>query len=393
MNKKVERNKQCYCGNTENSTLHYSMYRYALHYTWRLPLIHSTAVPTTLLTHHHPTSLSISTITTIPLLLKVMTSTKTCRGYKLLLLYLVATLPICFCFQSSLQIAKHGDNIQYPSTLQMANHDGASSKKVVIVGGGIGGLATAARIQSTLPNCEVTIVEKNSEIGGRCGSFERILKQGSFRHEKGPSLLLLPDVYRDVFAACSKSGKGAEDYGLKMAQCVPAYQVVFEDGSKLNVGFPRSSGSKMSLEEVESRRIMDSFEQGGSTKWDDYMRACSAFLDCGLPNFIEEKLDLVSFPSFIQEALRDFGKAWPLKPHSDVLDAIFESEKMKALASFQDLYVGLEPYRNSAQVGGGVFQSTAPAVFGLLAAIELHPSNTKSGGKSDIVLRTHWMCC
>ena len=27
-----------------------------------------------------------------------------------------------------------------------------------------------------------------------------------------------------------------------------------------------------------------------------------------------------------------------MKPHSDVLDAIFESEKMKALASFQDLY-------------------------------------------------------
>ena len=54
---------------------------------------------------------------------------------------------------------------------------------------------------------------------------------------------------------------------------------------------------------------------------------------------------------------------------------------MKALASFQDLYVGLEPYRNAELVGGGVLQSTAPAVFGLLAAIELHPSNDKSGGE------------
>ena len=74
-------------------------------------------------------------------------------------------------------------------------------------------------------------------------------------------------------------------------------------------------------------------------------------------------------------------KAWPLKPHSDVLDAIFESEKMKAMASFQDLYVGLEPYRNNEVLGGGVLKSTAPAVFGLLAAIELHPSNRKSGGE------------
>jgi hypothetical protein len=83
----------------------------------------------------------------------------------------------------------------------------------------------------------------------------------------------------------------------------------------------------------------------------------------------------------LKEALWDFGKAWPLKPHSDVLDAMFESEKMKALASFQDLYVGLEPYRNNELLGGGVLKSTAPAIFGLLAAIELHPSNSKSGGE------------
>jgi len=52
---------------------------------------------------------------------------------------------------------------------------------------------------------------------------------------------------------------------------------------------------------------------------------------------------------------------------------------MCALASFQDLYVGLEPSENSGQIGGGVFRKTAPAVFGLLAALELHPNNEKAG--------------
>jgi len=316
-----------------------------------------------------------------------LTRPPTLNSCILLLLCLAANTSICLGFQQQQlfsRIGRFGPTTSYPlrqmEDLSGDDDDDTKKKKVVIVGGGIGGLATAARIQSMLPNCEVTIVEKNAEIGGRCGSFSLALENGgTFRHERGPSLLLLPDVYREVFTSCSKSGKTAEDYGLKMAQCVPAYQVVFEDGSRLNVGFPRLATEKMSLEEVESRRIMDSLEPDGSIKWDDYMRATSAFLDCGLPNFIEERLDLGSFPSFLQEALRDFGKAWPLKPHSDVLDAIFESEKLKALASFQDLYVGLEPYRNKAQVGGGVFQSTAPAVFGLLAAIELHPSNSKSG--------------
>ena len=74
-------------------------------------------------------------------------------------------------------------------------------------------------------------------------------------------------------------------------------------------------------------------------------------------------------------------KSWPLNPHSDVLDKTFSSNKMKALASFQNLYVGLEPYRNNEKLGGGVLEKTAPAVFGLLAALELHPTNKIAGGE------------
>lgn len=256
----------------------------------------------------------------------------------------------------------------------------SNAKHVVIVGGGVGGLAVAARIKAgSGDNTKVTILEKNSHMGGRCGSFEVEVDGQRFRHERGPSLLLLPEVYRRLFA--ETTGKSAEDYGLTMKQCIPAYQVVFEDGERISVGFPRRADAPMTSEELASRQIMDSWEPNGAAKWDEYMTITSAYLDCGLPNFIEEKLDLDSFPNFLIQSMRDFGKAWPLKPHSDVLDAIFESSKLKALASFQDLYVGLEPYKNPKLLAGGVLQSTAPAVFGLLAAIELHPNNDKAGGK------------
>ena len=59
---------------------------------------------------------------------------------------------------------------------------------------------------------------------------------------------------------------------------------------------------------------------------------------------------------------------------------------MRALASFQDLYVGLEPYKNTDVFGGGVVKKTAPAVFGLLAALELHPTNKKAGGEYLIII-------
>ena len=278
---------------------------------------------------------------------------------------------------------------------------------VVVVGGGVGGLAIASRIASADKSCKVTLLEKNSRdmLGGRCGSFDvTVPKYGTFRHERGPSLLLLKDVYEELFTDCS-DGKNdrdtASDYGLDIVQCIPAYQVVFDDGDRIQLGFPRtqkdatysSKGQAMSEEELASISKMNSYETHGYEKWKEYMAACSAFLNCGLPNFIEERLDLPSFPEFIYQAMRENAKAWPLKPHSDVLDAIFGSEKMKALASFQDLYVGLEPYRNDDRLFGGVLRKTAPAVFGLLAALELHPTNKKAGGKFQfrrfVILRTY----
>ena len=260
-----------------------------------------------------------------------------------------------------------------------------NQRRVIVVGGGVGGLATAARIAAKTrvsnevrPLHEVLILEKNPTVGGRCDSFSvSIPGYGIFRHEQGPSLLLLPHIYERLFIDC---GSSAEEHGLRIAPCIPAYQVVFDDGDRLNVGFRRDDpGKPPSESELESRATMEYFEEDASKKWDGYMQACQAFLDCGLPNFIEEKLNLKSFPAFLAESLRGWGKSWPLKPHSDVLEAFFDSTKMRALASFQDLYVGLEPYRNDQLLAGGVFGTTAPAVFGLLAAIELHHENERCG--------------
>jgi phytoene desaturase (3,4-didehydrolycopene-forming) len=254
--------------------------------------------------------------------------------------------------------------------------------RVVVVGGGVGGLAVAARIASA-SSSQVIVLEKNSVLGGRCGSFHVETKLGRFRHERGPSLLLLKQVYQDLFQDCSR--KNSESYGLEMRQCIPAYQVVFDDGDAIELGFPAGVSECEEAEEA-CRSKMDAYETSGSRKWDEYLACTAAFLDCGLPNFIEERLDLPSFPAFLRESLRDRFKSWPLKPHSDVLDATFKSNKMRALASFQNLYVGLEPYRNDAFFGGGVLRTTAPAVFGLLAAIELHPSNKNAGGTCRIAV-------
>ena len=291
---------------------------------------------------------------------------------------------------SSLSMSSEKSLQESQSQSQSQTQHQHQNQHVVVVGGGIGGMAVAARIassqQSSDSTTRVTLLEKNAEIGGRCGSFWVNADQEEdnlFRHEQGPSLLLLKSVYEDVFR--ETTGREAIDYGLQMVQCSPAYQVVFDDGDRISVGFPKtekhSSNSALLLEEQESRSRaqMETYEPDGAAKWDDYLATTEAYLDAGLPNFIEEKLDLWSLPNFLYRSLKDGAKAWPLRAHSEVLDDLFESDKLRALASFQDLYVGLEPYKNNDLLGGGVLKSTAPAVFGLLAAIELHPSNKNAG--------------
>ena len=281
---------------------------------------------------------------------------------------------------------------------KVVNKHGDNQQRVVIIGAGVGGLATAARISSQMPNVEVIVLEKNSrnKLGGRCGSFDvNVDGVGAFRHERGPSLLLLKDEYESLFAECTKAettqnqkNSAAKAYGLDMKQCVPAYQVVFEDGDTILTGFPRSKCNEgLSLDEIKDIQILEQesinkfnlLENNGFQKWQKYLDTCAAFLDCGLPNFIESKLDLGSFPKILVESLKEGGKRWPLQPHSTMLSSLFTSPKMIALASFQDLYVGLSPYAVKGQFGGGILRKTAPAVFGLLAAIELHPTNERAG--------------
>lgn len=206
-----------------------------------------------------------------------------------------------------------------------SDDNGKRQQHVIVVGGGVGGLAVAARVMAACGDDDavrVTILEKNHQVGGRCGSFWVDVVNDSnsnttsssssthrIRHERGPSLLLLPDVYRQLFT--DTTGKNAEDFGLTIRQCLPAYQVVFEDGDCISVGFPSSvtaSDKSLQRQEESSRAKMNLYEPNGSDKWDEYMAITSAFLDCGLPNFIEERLDLKSFPNFLVQSLKDSAK-------------------------------------------------------------------------------------
>lgn len=97
--------------------------------------------------------------------------------------------------------------------------------RVVVVGGGFGGMASAARLAKL--GHEVTLVEASDHLGGALGTVE----QDGFRWDAGPSHTLLPAVVRDLFR---KTGRPAEKE-IELVPLDPVRRHVFEDASVLDL--------------------------------------------------------------------------------------------------------------------------------------------------------------
>jgi phytoene desaturase len=87
----------------------------------------------------------------------------------------------------------------------------------------MGGLAAAARLAAQ--GHRVTVLERSTGVGGKLGWFAR----DGHGFDTGPSLLTLPQVYRDLFAA---TGTPIEDV-LDLRRLDPAAELRFADGTRL----------------------------------------------------------------------------------------------------------------------------------------------------------------
>jgi len=125
--------------------------------------------------------------------------------------------------------------------------------RVVVVGGGLGGTASAARLAKL--GHEVTLVEHLATLGGAIGFVE----QDGFRWDAGPGATALPAVLRDLFR---KSGRPLE----REAELVPVEPIRehrFEDGTRLAL----PSGSRAAQKDA----VDDALGSGLGTQWVDYV--------------------------------------------------------------------------------------------------------------------------
>lgn len=93
-------------------------------------------------------------------------------------------------------------------------------KRILVVGAGIGGLASAVRLQKA--GYDVELLEKEPRVGGK---MNQIGDKG-FTFDVGPTIVMMPELYREVFEQC---GRDPDDY-------IPMEKSRAVDGDKFLVG-------------------------------------------------------------------------------------------------------------------------------------------------------------
>ncbi len=97
------------------------------------------------------------------------------------------------------------------------------TSRVIIVGAGPGGLAAAMLLARA--GCKVTVLEKQSQVGGRTSPVE----MDGFRFDLGPTFFLYPQVLEEIFAAVGRDLRRE----VPMRRLDPQYRLIFGAGGEL----------------------------------------------------------------------------------------------------------------------------------------------------------------
>ncbi|MFF4946615.1 phytoene desaturase [Streptomyces rubiginosohelvolus] len=213
---------------------------------------------------------------------------------------------------------------------------------VVVVGAGLSGLSAALHLLGA--GRSVTVVERDTLPGGRAG----LVAEGGYRMDTGPTVLTMPDLVEDAFAAV---GSTMADR-LELVRLDPAYRARFADGSQLDV---HTDGAAMeaAVEQFAGARQAVGYRRLRSWLERLYQVQMRRFIDA---NF-DSPLQLLH-PDLVRlAALGGFGR----------LDArigrFVSDERLRRVFSFQALYAGVPPARALAAYAVIAYMDTVAGVY------------------------------
>lgn len=213
---------------------------------------------------------------------------------------------------------------------------------VVVVGAGFAGLSAALHLAGR--GREVTVVEKHPWPGGRAGRRDI----AGYRIDTGPTVLTMPDIIDDVFAAVGED----RSQRLDLQPVDPAYRAMFADGAAIDV---HTDADRMTAAVREFagpqqaagyRRLRDWLDRLYRTEFDGFISS----------NF-DSPLSLLNVRLAQLAAIGGFRR-WDTMVKRHISDP-----RLRRVFTFQSLYAGVAPKQALAVYAVIAYMDTVAGVF------------------------------
>ena len=201
------------------------------------------------------------------------------------------------------------------------------SKRAVIIGGGLGGLAVALRLAAR--GWSVTVCEQGASFGGKMNRWE----EHGFRFDTGPSLITMPWVFADLFIAV---GAAIEDH-LEIVPVHPISEHIYPDG----VRFTYSASMPEWLETI---RNLDARDVDGFLR---FMNLGARLYEISKDTFLRRRP--LDWPRATDgKVLRHLPWRYGWGNYHKTVTAHFHSAYLRQLYDRYPTYVGSSPYQSPA---------------------------------------------
>jgi phytoene desaturase len=199
------------------------------------------------------------------------------------------------------------------------------TRRVVVVGAGLGGIAAALRLQAR--GCKTVVLDRLPDAGGRAREFVR----GPYRYDAGPTVLTAPELFEELFALF---GERLSEH-VELLKVTPWYQMRFDDGTQLNYGG--------STEEIQAE--MARFSKQDSANYPAYLAHSKklytkGYEELGTQGFNGWWSMLKVLPAMVR--LRADRSVYELTAQ------FFKDERIRRAFSIQPLLVGGNPFHTTS---------------------------------------------
>ncbi len=199
-------------------------------------------------------------------------------------------------------------------------------KKVIIIGSGFAGLSAACFLAKA--GCDVTVIEKHDQPGGRARAFTA----EGFTFDMGPSWYWMPDVFERFFAAFDT--QPSSFYELKRLD--PSYQVIWD---KERLSLPADYNAL--------RDVFEQIETGAAERLDAFMEEAKYKYEISMDKLVYMPgLSIKEF--FRKDVLGSVMRMDIFKSMHKHLRKYFTDKRLLQITEFPTLFLGALPKNTPA---------------------------------------------